>query len=32
LGKTDDDSAQDFDHGYDFATVFRVPFEPDKKK
>jgi len=32
LGKTDDDSAHDFDHGYDFATVFRVPFEPDKKK
>ena len=32
LGKTDDDSAHDFDHGYDFATVFRTPFEPDKKK
>ena len=32
LGKTDDDSAHDFDHGYDFATVFRTPCEPDKKK
>jgi uncharacterized repeat protein (TIGR04138 family) len=26
LGKTDDDSARDFDHGYDFATAFRAPF------
>ena len=32
LGKTDDDSAHDFDHGYDFTTAFRTPFEPDKKK
>ena len=26
LGKTDDDSARDFDHGFDFATAFRAPF------
>ena len=32
MGKTDDDSVRDFDHGYDFDTAFRVPFEPDKKK
>lgn len=31
LGKTDEDSVRDFDGGYDFATVFRAPFEPDKK-
>jgi len=32
LGKTDDDSARDFDRGYDFAAAFRAPFEPEKKK
>ena len=31
LGKTDDDSARDFDCGYDFATAFRTPFEPADK-
>jgi len=32
LGKTDEDSVRDFDRGYDFATVFRAPFEPEQKK
>ncbi|MFA5044081.1 MAG: Minf_1886 family protein [Kiritimatiellia bacterium] len=32
LGKTDDDSARDFDRGYDFATAFRTPFEPEQNK
>ena len=32
LGKTDEDSVHDFDRGYDFATAFRVPFEPEQKK
>ncbi|MBU0714636.1 MAG: hypothetical protein KJ964_04705 [Verrucomicrobia bacterium] len=32
LGKTDDDSVHDFDRGYDFATAFRTPFAPVKKK
>ncbi|MFH1477811.1 MAG: Minf_1886 family protein [Verrucomicrobiota bacterium] len=32
LGKTDDDSVHDFDHGYDFVTAFRAPFEPEQKK
>jgi len=31
LGKTDEDSVHDFDHGYDFANAFRAPFEPDNK-
>ncbi|MDD5676845.1 MAG: hypothetical protein PHW60_02500 [Kiritimatiellae bacterium] len=30
LGKTEEDSVRDFDHGYDFETVFRAPFEPDE--
>ena len=32
LGKTDDDSINDFDHGYDFTAAFRAPFEPEQKK
>src|ERR1035437_7236047 len=32
LGKTDDDSARDFDRGYGFAAAFGAPFEPEKKK
>ena len=32
LGKTDEDSVRDFDHGYDFKSAFRAPFEPEKKK
>lgn len=32
LGKTEDDSAHDFDRGYDFAAAFRAPFVPEKKK
>lgn len=32
LGKTDEDSIRDFDHGYDFTTAFRAPFEPERKK
>ena len=31
LGKTDEDSVSDFDHGYDFETAFRAPFKPGKK-
>ncbi|MBI2439904.1 MAG: hypothetical protein HYV35_00865 [Lentisphaerae bacterium] len=31
LGKTEGDSISDFDHGYDFASVFRAPFAPEKK-
>lgn len=32
LGKTEDDSVNDFNRSYDFATTFRAPFEPEKKK
>ena len=32
LGKTDEDSVRDFDHGYDFATAFRTPFAPEKRR
>jgi len=32
LGKTNEDSVHDFDRGYDFATAFRAPFMPEKKK
>ena len=32
LGKNDEDSVSDFDHGYDFETAFRAPFEPEQKK
>ncbi len=31
LGKTAEDSVSDFDQGYDFASAFRTPFEPEKK-
>ncbi len=31
LGKTDEDSLDDFNHGFDFAIAFRAPFEPEKK-
>ncbi|MDP2989261.1 MAG: hypothetical protein Q8O57_01685 [Kiritimatiellota bacterium] len=31
LGKTDNDSAHDFDRGYDFAAAFRAPFVPEQK-
>ena len=28
LGKTDQDSPEDFDHGYDFQTAFEAPYLP----
>jgi uncharacterized repeat protein (TIGR04138 family) len=31
LGKTDEDSLDDFNDGYDFDSAFRAPFEPGKK-
>lgn len=32
LGKNDNDSIRDFDHGYDFTAAFRAPFVPEQKK
>lgn len=32
LGKTEQDSRSDFSNGYDFAEVFRKPFQPADKK
>lgn len=31
FGKTEDDSIDDFNHGFDFNTAFRTPFESKKK-
>ena len=31
LGKTEEDSLDDFNGGFDFDAAFRAPFEPDKK-
>ncbi|MBU4200349.1 MAG: hypothetical protein KKE37_13580 [Verrucomicrobia bacterium] len=31
LGKSEEDSLNDFNNGFDFNTAFRAPFEPDKK-
>lgn len=31
LGKTDEDSMEDFDGGYDFAEAFERPFEPQAR-
>lgn len=31
LGKTDEDSIEDFMHGYDFHEAFVQPFRPDRK-
>ena len=31
FGKTEEDSMDDFNHGFDFDTALRTPFEPDKK-
>ena len=31
LGKTEEDSLNDFNAGFDFDTAFRAPFEPEKK-
>ena len=32
LGKTDEDSPQDFDNGYDFKTAFDKPYKPARKR
>ena len=31
LGKTDEDSPEDFDNGYDFKTAFDQPYKPSSK-
>ncbi len=31
FGKTEDDSMDDFNNGFDFSAAFRTPFEPEQK-
>lgn len=32
LRKSDNDSVQDFENGFDFKTAFQVPFDPESEK